>query len=257
MRLSARGLCFSYGREPVLSGVDLDIDGPGMVCMIGPNGAGKTTLAKCLVGLLRPDSGSVLLDGEDLRALGRAEVARRMAFVPNHSSATFRMSVAETVLMGRFPHARRSNSDRDLDVVDSVMTLMGIQGLSSCDVGALSSGQLQRVLVARGLAQEPGILVLDEPTSNLDVRSQMDVMGILRGYAAERGVTVLTVCHDLNLASSFADRVVMVCGGGVFADGTPEEVLTEPNISGVYGVRSRVIDVEGRPHVILLPEGAS
>lgn len=253
MRLSARGLCFSYGAEPVLRDVDLDLGEPGLTCIIGPNGAGKTTLAKCLNGLLRPTSGTVTLDGEDMRGMRLPDIALRMAYVPNHATTTFRMSVSEAVLMGRFPHARWSNSDRDLDVVDGVMSVMGLQDLSSKDVGSLSSGQLQRVLIARGLAQEPEVLILDEPTSNLDVRSQMDVMGILGGYAAERGVSILMVCHDLNLASTFADRVIMVAGGGVFADGGAAEVMTEGNISEVYGVRSKVIDVEGRPHVILLP----
>lgn len=254
MRLSARGLCFSYGTEAVIHDVDLDLGEPGLTCVIGPNGAGKTTLAKCLNGLLRPTAGTVTMDGTDLHGMRLSDIALRMAYVPNHSTATFRMSVPEAVLMGRFPHARWSNSDRDLDVVDEVMSVMGLQDLSSKDIGSLSSGQLQRVLIARGLAQEPEVLVLDEPTSNLDVRSQMDVMGILGGYAEDRGVSILMVCHDLNLASTFADRVVMVAKGGVYADGPAHEVVTEANISDVYDVRSKVIDVEGRPHVILLPE---
>lgn len=253
MRLSVRDLCFSYGRESVLKGVSFDVDRPEFVCVLGPNGAGKTTLAKCLDRILRPTSGTVTLDGEDVLSMRQMDLARRVAFVPNRASNTFRTTVSEFVLMGRFPHAQWSNSDRDLDVADAAMGMMGLHGLAGKDVGEISSGQMQRAMIARGLAQEPELLILDEPTSNLDVRSQMEVMGLLRDLARRRSVAILAVCHDLNVAAAFADRIMMVSDGRVFADGEPAEVITEPNISSVYGVRSRVIDVDGRPHVILLP----
>lgn len=256
MRLSVRDLCFSYGRESVLRGVSFDVDRPEFVCVLGPNGAGKTTLAKCLDRILKPTSGTVTLDGEDVLSMRQMDLARRVAFVPNRASNTFRTTVSEFVLMGRFPHAQWSNSDRDLDVADAAMGMMGLHDLAGKDVGEISSGQMQRAMIARGLAQEPELLILDEPTSNLDVRSQMEVMGFLRDLARSRSVAILAVCHDLNIAAAFADRVMMVSDGRVFADGEPSEVLTESNISSVYGVRSRVIDVDGRPHVILLPGDA-
>lgn len=256
MRLSVRDLCFSYGRESVLRGVSFDVDRPEFVCVLGPNGAGKTTLAKCLDRILKPTSGTVTLDGEDVLSMRQMDLARRVAFVPNRTSNTFRTTVSEFVLMGRFPHAQWSNSDRDLDVADAAMGMMGLHDLAGKDVGEISSGQMQRAMIARGLAQEPELLILDEPTSNLDVRSQMEVMGFLRDLARSRSVAILAVCHDLNIAAAFADRVMMVSDGRVFADGEPSEVLTESNISSVYGVRSRVIDVDGRPHVILLPGDA-
>ncbi len=253
MRLSVRDLCFSYGRESVLRGVSFEVDRPELICVLGPNGAGKTTLAKCLDRILRPTSGTVTLDGEDVLSMRQMDLARRVAYVPNRASNTFRTTVSEFVLMGRFPHAQWSNTDHDLDVTDRAMGMMGLHDLAGKDVGEVSSGQMQRAMIARGLAQEPELLVLDEPTSNLDARSQMEVMGFLRDFAGERGVAVLAVCHDLNIAATFADRIIMVAGGTVFADGTPDDVLTESNISAVYGVRSRIIDVDGRPHVILLP----
>lgn len=252
--MSVRDLSFSYGQTPLFSGIGFDLDRPELVCILGPNGVGKTTLVKCLNKLLRPTGGTVLLDGTDLSGMRLMDVARKMAFVPNHATTTFRTTVSETVLMGRFPHAQWSTSDEDLDIVDSIITRMDLQDLSDKDLGELSSGQLQRVMIARGLAQQPEILILDEPTSNLDVKNQMDVMRFLRGYARENGVIVLMVCHDLNITSAFADRIIMMCDGGIIADGTSHEVMTESNISTVYGVRSKVIDVEGSPHVILLPE---
>ena len=253
MKLSTEGLSFSYGATPLLSDVNLEFDSSGLVCVVGPNGVGKTTLVKCMVGLLKPTGGRVLIDGTDTASMKAIEVARRMAYVPNSASTVFRTTVSEFVLLGRFPHSQWSTSDEDLDVTDSVMDTMKLQGLADRDVGELSSGQMQRVLIARGLAQQPEVLILDEPTSNLDVAAQMDVLGFLRTYARETGTTVLTVCHDLNLASMFADRAVVVSGGGIYADGRSEDVFTEAVVSDVYGVRCKAIDVEGRPHVILLP----
>lgn len=252
--MSVSDLSFSYGREPLFSNVSFDLDRPELVCILGPNGVGKTTLVKCLNKLLRPTGGKITLDGEDVSGMGLMDVARKMAFVPNHVTMTFRTSVSEAVLMGRFPHAQWSTSDEDLDIVDSVLSCMKLQELAGKDISELSSGQLQRVMIARGLAQQPEILILDEPTSNLDVKNQMDVMRFLKDYARENGIVVLMVCHDLNITAAFADRIIMMSNGGILADDTPGRVMCEENISAVYGVRSRVIDVEGSPHVILLPE---
>ncbi len=252
-RLEVRGLEFGYGRTPVLKGIDLTLDRPELVCVIGPNGVGKTTMVKCFNRILKPSSGSILLDGEDVSSMTLMELARKMAFVPNRMESVFRSSVAETVLMGRFPFSEWATSDTDLELVDSAMDALDIQSLSSRDVGELSSGQVQKVLIARGLAQQPRILILDEPTSNLDVKHQMEVMSFLRRYAAEENVIVLMVCHDLNLTSAYADRIVMVSDGRVFSDGSPWDVMTAENIGEVYGVSSQIIDVGGKPHVILLP----
>ena len=250
--LVVSGLTFGYGSEPLLRDVSFTLDRPELVCVIGPNGVGKTTLVKCINKLLRPDSGSVTLDGEDVLEMRLMDLARKMAFVPNRMDSVFRVSVAEMVLMGRFPFAQWANSDRDLEVADRAMAILNLQSLSHRDVSELSSGQLQKVLIARGLAQEPRVLILDEPTSNLDVKHQMEVMGFLRRYAAENGIIVLMVCHDLNLTAAYADRVIMVAEGGVFADGAAWDVMTESNIREVYGVDSKVIEVDGRPHIILL-----
>ena len=253
--LALRGVTFGYGPEPLLKDVSFTLDRPELVCVIGPNGVGKTTLVKCINKLLKPDSGSVTLDGEDVLGMRLMDLARKMAFVPNRMDSVFRVSVAEMVLMGRFPFAQWANSDRDLEVADRAMDALSLQSLSHRDISELSSGQMQKVLIARGLAQEPRVLILDEPTSNLDVKHQMEVMGFLRRYAAENGIIVLMVCHDLNLTAAYADRVIMVSDGGIYADGSAWDVMTESNIREVYGVDSRIVDVGGRPHIILLAGG--
>lgn len=253
-RLEVSGLTFGYGSESLLEDVTFSLEKPELVCVIGPNGVGKTTLVKCINRILKPDRGSVMLDGEDVRGMSLMALARRMAYVPNRIDSVFRTTVAEMVLMGRFPHSEWATSDHDLDVAEEALDATGLQSLSHRDINELSSGQMQKVLIARGLAQEPDVLILDEPTSNLDAKHQMEVMGFLRGYASSRGVIVLMVCHDLNLTAAYADRVMIVHGRGIAADGPVWDVMTEENIGRVYGVRSRVIDVDGRPHVILLPE---
>lgn len=253
-RIELRDLSFGYDGGMVFSDVSAVFDRPELVCILGPNGVGKTTLVKCINRLLRPVTGSVEIDGVNISSMGLVDLARRMAYVPNSSSSVFAMSVAEAVLMGRHPHSSWTTSDHDMDVAERAMETMDLQELSSRDIRELSAGQMQRVMIARGLAQEPDVLILDEPTSNLDVRYQMDVMRFLKRYARENDVIVMMVCHDLNITAAYADRVLLMYGGRIYADGTASEVITEENISAVYDVRSKVLDMDGIPHVVLLPE---
>lgn len=245
---------FGYGEKPVFEDVSIDFSGSGLVCILGPNGVGKTTLVKCINKLLRPNSGTVYVNGTDVRTMSLPELARVMAFVPNSSTSVFSMSVAEAIMIGRHPRAGWTTSEKDIEVVDEVVALLGLEEYSDRDIRELSAGQLQRVMIARGLVQEPEILILDEPTSNLDVRYQMDVMRFLKDYAREKGILILMVCHDLNITAAYADRVVLMHGGGVFADGKASDVLTEGNIETVYRVKARVMDVDGTYHIALLPQ---
>lgn len=245
---------FGYGDEPVFENVSIDFDGSGLVCILGPNGVGKTTLVKCINKLLKPKSGTVYVNGTDVQTMGLAELARVMAFVPNSSSSVFSMSVAEAILIGRHPRAGWTTSEKDIEIVDEMAELLGLEEYSDRDIRELSAGQLQRVMIARGLVQEPDILILDEPTSNLDVRYQMDVMKFLKDYARDKGILILMVCHDLNITAAYADRVVLMHGGGVFADGKASDVLTEENIETVYRVKAKVMDVDGTYHIALLPQ---
>ncbi len=204
--------------------------------------------------LLKPKSGHVYLNGKDISTMSLLEVAQTLAFVPNSSSSTFSMSVAEAILMGRHPRAGWTTSERDIKVVDAAIDLMGLQEFASRDIRQLSAGQTQRVLIARGLVQEPDILILDEPTSNLDVKYQMDVMRFLKAYARDRQILVIMVCHDLNITAAYADRVILMYGKNVFADGAPAEVLTAENIQTVYNVEAEVTERNGVPQIHLVPK---
>ena len=254
VRIDIEDLGVSYGDTCIWKNINLTLSEPGLVSILGPNGVGKTTLVKCINKLLKPKSGRVLVDGTDVQTLSLPELARIMAFVPNSSTSVFSMSVAEAILIGRHPRAGWTTSEKDIEVVDETIRLLGLEEYSDRDIRELSAGQLQRVLIARGLVQEPEILILDEPTSNLDVRYQMDVMRFLKDYAREKGILVLMVCHDLNITAAYADRVVLMHNGGIFADGKASDVLTEENIETVYRVKARVMEIEGTYHIALLPE---
>ena len=242
-----------YGDVKVLRDINLTIDQPGLVCIIGPNGVGKSTLIKCINRINTPSSGHVYIDGHDVSTISFKELSKVVAYVPVSSSDTFSMTVMDTVLMGRHPHQKVGTASAlDLKIVRRSLKMMGVSHLAMRSFSELSAGQHQRVAIARGLAQTPRLLILDEPTSNLDVRHQIQVTELLQRLAVQNGMTVLMISHDLNIASKFADQVIMMAQPGViYRVGTPSEVITPENIRFTYGVDCRVTDDEGRPHVIL------
>ena len=247
-------MSFGYDEKLILEDINLEINEPGLLCILGPNGVGKTTIVKNMNKLLKPKSGHVYVNGVDISTMSHLDVAKIMAFVPNSSNSVFSMTVGEFILMGRHPRAGYTTSDRDIAVVDSAIDILGLQEFAERDVRQLSAGQTQRVLIARGLVQEPEILILDEPTSNLDVKYQMDVMKFLKAYARDRKIVVIMVCHDLNITAAYADRVLLLYGKNVYADGKASEVLTADNIKTVYKVNAEVTDHDGIPQIRLIPE---
>ena len=251
--LKIQDLSFSYRNKTVLDKISLTVDEPGLTCLLGPNGVGKTTLAKCIDGLLKYHSGSITLDGTEISSMSQAEIARKVAFIPNSSFSTFSITVSEAVMMGRFPVSGWSPNDEDIDAVEEAISLMNLEEFADRDIRELSAGQRQRVMIARGIVQEPEILILDEPTSNLDVKYQMEVMSFLHNLARAKNITVLAVCHDLNVTAAYADRICLMSQGRVLADGSPNCVLTIENIRKAYNVDAQIHNVNGNIHIAMVP----
>jgi iron complex transport system ATP-binding protein len=254
MKITVNNVCFGYSSVQILENVSLDIPGSSFVSIVGPNGAGKSTLLKCLNKILLPDSGNIHIDKQDLRQMKRMDVARNVAYVPQNSNRVFPTTVFETVLMGRRPHLGWFSSDKDRDKVWEVLEQMGLEELALSNFNELSGGQQQKILIARALAQDTGVILLDEPTSNLDIWHQMDVMECVKGLVNNRNVTALMVVHDLNMASKYSDRVLMMKNGKILSAGEPVSVLTSENIASVYGVEAHVHTHEGIPYVMPLKQ---
>ena len=227
-RLTASALCFGYGNSPVLRGFDLDFEPGALHGIVGPNGCGKSTLLALLSGHLEPDSGSAALDGIPAREYPASLLARRCTLVEQEPAANFPFTVFETVLMGRHPHIPRFARPQkaDLDITGAALAVMDLAPLRHRVLADLSGGERQRAMVARGLAQDTPALLLDEPTSSMDIRHALSTMTELKRLAGKKGRTVIAVLHDLNLAARFCDRVTMLSRGTVHASGTVEETLT-------------------------------
>lgn len=246
-------LGFSYDPlVPILQDIDLVIDKPELICILGANGAGKSTLMHCMNKLSTPTSGDVFLDGKNLKEYHLKDLAKIISFVPHQEDTTFSMSVLDTVLMGRIPHSGNLMTADDIRIAAENIKLLEMQEFAMHNFDELSAGQHQKVMIARSLTQEPQVMLLDEPTANLDVKYQMLVMRMLRDVAKIKGITVITICHDLNVTAMYADRVIMLYNKGIYADGSAAEVLTKENIELLYGVKCEIMDVQGRPHIALL-----
>lgn len=245
--IRARGLAFAYRPDdPVLRGVDLEARAGELVCILGPNGGGKTTLLRCLLGLVEPTDGEVRIDGQPLADLRPRERARFLAYVPQTPVSAFAFTAAEIVLMGRLAHtgALGLAGATDRDVVRAALEMTGTAGLAGRTLDELSGGEAQRVMIARALAQQPSILLLDEPTSHLDLRHQTAVTAMLQRVAHDWPMAVLCVSHDLNTAARFADRLVLVADGRIRGDGPPRDLLRPDLLREVYGVG---VDLIPRP----------
>jgi iron complex transport system ATP-binding protein len=255
--IAAEGLRHDYGRGPVLDGVSLAVGAGEIVGVIGPNGSGKTTLVRLLAGVLRPQAGHVTLGGTRLDALARRDVARLLAVVPQDSALEFPFTALEVVLMGRAPHLPplAFPRARDLAIARAAMARLEVGAVEDRALLQLSGGERQRVLLARALTQEPRVLILDEPTTHLDLRHQTGIYDTVRGLARDGGVAVLSVLHDLNLAALYCDRLVLLAGGRVIAAGAPAEVLAGALLAEAYGVPVHVGTnaVTGTPIVLPLP----
>ena len=261
--LEARGLTLAYDRSVVFEGLDLSIEAGKVTTLIGANGSGKSTLLKAFGRIVQPTVGSVHLDGTPVRDFATREVARRLAILPQKPLTPSATSVRDLVSRGRHPHQSllKPWTPRDTEVVDAALASTGLSELASRDAGSLSGGQLQRAWIALVLAQEAPTILLDEPTTFLDLSHQLDVLELVRSINRERGATVVMVLHDLSLAGRYSDRLVVVGEGRVLADGPPWEVLTPDILRAAFDLEATVVPdpSSGSPLVVpaLRPDAAS
>jgi iron complex transport system ATP-binding protein len=247
MSIRAESLSFGYGEHKVIEEISFEGKDDRIISILGPNGVGKTTLLKCLCNILHPDHGSVTLDGENVGSMSRMEVAKRISYVPQRSTAT-RTSVFDSVLIGRRPHMNWSLTKKDLTITRDVIRTVGLSKLSMRNIDEISGGEFQKVQIARAIVQETKVLILDEPTSSLDVANQYVTLHLLLDTVRERKVCTIMTMHDINLASYCSDELIFMKGGRITAQGPPN-IVTSDLIRDVYGIDVDVIAHNGVPFV--------
>jgi len=227
---------FKYGNGWVLRDVSFDVAKEEIVGILGPNGCGKTTLLRIIYKALKPQEGSIRLFGKD--SISRKEISKRIGVVPQRDISNIPFTVSEMIMMGRYQKSKGFSFDskEDVQIINSIIEQMDISHLAKRYFANLSGGEKQRVLIARALAQEPEILLLDEPTSHLDLRHQQECYSILKGLNLQKKLTIIVVSHDLNLASEYCRSLILFKEGSLYMQGEPSEVLTNKNIRGVFGI---------------------
>lgn len=252
----ASNLTFAYGSKNILEDLSLEISKGSFVSIIGPNGSGKSTLLKNITAEITPQKGVVLLDDQDIFKIRKKDLAKTIAVVPQDTGGDFAFSVMETVLMGRMPHQKRfeGDSEKDMEIAQWAMELTNVWHLRDRSVNELSGGERQRVIVARALTQEPKVLLLDEPTSHLDIQHQYELLELLDRLNKTKGLTVITVLHDLNLAAQFSHKIILLDKGRIVAYGSPVEVLTAQKIRDSYHIEVAITtnEITGRFNIIPL-----
>lgn len=248
MILNINEVSFSYKSRDVLRNVTFSVNQHEILGILGPNGVGKTTLLKCINMLLRPTSGTVMLDEHDLTSLHVREIAKKAGYVPQRIE-TNRITAFDAILLGRHPHFGTNLTDGDLEKVDAAIRMMDLQNLTLQFINEMSGGELQKVAIARALVQEPKVMLLDEPTSNLDLHNQIEILRTMKQVTRKHGMAVVMTMHDLNMAIRFMDRFIFMKNGAIHSCGTKDEI-TSAMIEEIYNVAVRIINVDGFPVVI-------
>ena len=249
VELEIRGLGFRYGGRTVFEGVSFCADRGEIVSLVGPNGAGKTTLMKCVNRLHAQREGRILVNGTDVARMDRGALARRVAYVPQAESAKFPISVFDAVLLGRRPHMGWRTAKKDLDLVFDVLCQLEIDDLADKSLDNLSGGERQKVMLAKAIVQEPEVLLLDEPTTFLDMGYQLRIMRFIRRLVDEKRLCAVMATHELNYALAYSDRIAILKDGRLAACGAPDVVMANV-IREVYGVDAVIRTEAGRPYIV-------
>jgi len=248
LKLTVNNLSFSYANVSILKNIDLAVGLGELVSIVGPNGSGKSTLLKCINHILKTRQNSILIDGRDTSKFDIKELSKLMGYVPQTSISAFPFTVFDVVMMGRKPYIHWSIGERDNEIVAQMLEFLGIGHLAMRQFPELSGGEQQKVIIARALAQQSQFLLLDEPTSSLDIKHQLEILCILTGLTQSKERAVIVTMHDLNLASRFSDHMIMLKKGAIYARGKPEDVLTAQSIEDVYGIKADVsLSNSGKP----------
>jgi iron complex transport system ATP-binding protein len=250
VRIKIDGLSFSYNGYPVLQDVALELGEGEVLGIIGPNGSGKSTLLKCIDRILQPKGRSIFLDGKEINQFSRVELARLIGYVAQREENRFPVTVFDTILMGRKPFLNWKPSASDLDKVAQIIKMLHLEPIAMREINTISGGERQKVMIARAIAQEPQVLILDEPTSYLDLRHQLEVMNLVEDLA-KCGTSSIVAIHDLNLASRYCQKLILLEEGKVFAAGG-QEVLDPENIEPVYKVKISCCTSSG--NTVIIPD---
>lgn len=255
--VSVDSITVQAGQKKILDRLSCGVNDNEFLVIIGPNGAGKTTLLKAICGLVKVHSGQILIQNKKLVTFSRKKIAATMALVPQQMNMEFAFTVEETVLMGRYPYLGMLEQEKkeDYDIARQAMEFTKVEHLALHSLDQLSGGERQRVMIARSICQQPEIMLLDEPTAALDPAHQLSIMKLMQKLREEKGTTIVMVSHDLNLASMFATRILLLKEGRGIQSGSPEELLTPDILQEVYGCAMHVDEhpIAGRPRVSLVP----
>ena len=247
--IEIKNISYAYGKNEVLKDVSFEVQAGECVGILGNNGAGKSTLITCLNKIRTPKTGSVYMDNQDVHKLSRSQIARRISYVAQKNEVN-QTTVFDAVLLGRKPYIKWAVSQEDMDICEEVIDQIGMPDFKLRYVDELSGGELQKVMLARALAQQPRLMLLDEPTSNLDPKNQYEMLALVRKLAKEKSISVLIVMHDVSLALRYCDRFLFMKSGSVYDYGD-ESIVTKETIGDVYGIQSTIAEVNGKKIVVV------
>lgn len=251
-QIQVNHISFSYGSKEIIDNISFDLESNQVVAILGNNGAGKSTLLKCISGLFHTKGSSVYLKGEEILAMDRREIAKRIAYVAQKNEGS-RITVFDAVLLGRKPYIKWDATKEDLAMVSSIIHQLELDQIKLCNIDEISGGELQKVMIARALAQEPSFLMLDEPTSSLDPRNQYGVMSLVKKVAKERGIAVAVVMHDLNLALRYCDRFIVLRNRKIYSYGGVD-TMTKDLLEKVYDMPVTIKEYNGIKVIIPMPQ---